>query len=193
VGVSACAAQVVCAAAQQAPRCLASIIMTSHDMGARASVCAAPAPPAASSAPAAPRGQADHVKRPENWRLVEAARVVYSAGFFITVSPESILLVAKHCAEHSKIYCMNLSAPFISEARTAGRSNPAAALPLGPGELRAAAEPFSGLYTCSGSGPLHMLRERTLLDGGTHLLLSRQGVGCMLRYFSSSARSGPGL
>ncbi len=59
----------------------------------------------------------DHVKQPENWALVEAARVVYSAGFFITVSPESILLVAKHCAEHSKTYCMNLSAPFISEAR----------------------------------------------------------------------------
>lgn len=57
------------------------------------------------------------MKQPENWALVEAARVVYSAGFFITVSPESILLVAKHCAEHSKTYCMNLSAPFISEAR----------------------------------------------------------------------------
>ena len=57
------------------------------------------------------------MKRPENWALVEAARVVYSAGFFITVSPESILLVGKHCAEHSKTYCMNLSAPFISQAR----------------------------------------------------------------------------
>ena len=57
------------------------------------------------------------MKAPENWTLVEAARVVYSAGFFITVSPESILLVGKHCAEHSKTYCMNLSAPFISQAR----------------------------------------------------------------------------
>lgn len=62
-------------------------------------------------------GQVDHVKAPENWALVEAARVVYSAGFFITVSPESILVVGKHCAEHSKTYCMNLSAPFISQAR----------------------------------------------------------------------------
>ncbi len=62
-------------------------------------------------------GQVDHVKQPENWALVEAARVVYSAGFFITVSPEAILLVGKHCAEHSKTYCMNLSAPFISQAR----------------------------------------------------------------------------
>ncbi|EIE21409.1 adenosine kinase isoform 1T-like protein [Coccomyxa subellipsoidea C-169] len=57
----------------------------------------------------------DHVKQPENWALVEAARVIYSAGFFITVSPESILLVAKHCAANNKVYCMNLSAPFISQ------------------------------------------------------------------------------
>ena len=59
--------------------------------------------------------QVEHVQAPENWALVEAARVIYSAGFFITVSPESILLVAKHCAAASKPYCMNLSAPFISE------------------------------------------------------------------------------
>ena len=59
--------------------------------------------------------QVDHVKAPENWALVEAASVIYSAGFFITVSPESILLVARHCAQHNKVYAMNLSAPFISE------------------------------------------------------------------------------
>lgn len=63
--------------------------------------------------------QVDHVKQPENWALVEAARVIYSAGFFITVSPESILLVAKHCAANNKVYCMNLSAPFISQVRSA--------------------------------------------------------------------------
>lgn len=61
--------------------------------------------------------QVDHVKQPGNWALVEAARVIYSAGFFITVSPESILLVAKHCAANNKVYCMNLSAPFISQVR----------------------------------------------------------------------------
>ena len=41
--------------------------------------------------------------------------MVYSAGFFITASPESIMLVAKHCAETNKIYCMNISAPFICQ------------------------------------------------------------------------------
>lgn len=55
----------------------------------------------------------DHVKQAENWAVVEKAQVIYSAGFFITVSPESIELVAKHAAANNKIYCMNLSAPFI--------------------------------------------------------------------------------
>jgi hypothetical protein len=59
--------------------------------------------------------QADHVKKPENWAVVEAARVIYSAGFFITVSPESIMATAKFCAENDRIYCMNLSAPFIMQ------------------------------------------------------------------------------
>ena len=59
--------------------------------------------------------QVDHVKQAEHWKLVEAARVIYSAGFFITVSPESIKLVAKHCSDSGKMYCMNLSAPFISQ------------------------------------------------------------------------------
>lgn len=36
-------------------------------------------------------------------------------GFFLTVSPESILKVAKHASENDKIFCMNLSAPFISQ------------------------------------------------------------------------------
>lgn len=36
-------------------------------------------------------------------------------GFFLTVSPESILKVAKHASENNKVFCMNLSAPFISQ------------------------------------------------------------------------------
>lgn len=59
--------------------------------------------------------KADHVQKPDNWAVVEAARVIYSAGFFITVSPESIMAAAQHCAAHDKIYCMNLSAPFIMQ------------------------------------------------------------------------------
>ncbi|KAH0470054.1 hypothetical protein IEQ34_001612 [Dendrobium chrysotoxum] len=49
--------------------------------------------------------KSDHLKRLENWKLVEKAQYIYIAGFFLTVSPESILLV----------FLMNLSAPFICE------------------------------------------------------------------------------
>lgn len=36
-------------------------------------------------------------------------------GFFLTVSPESILKVAKHVSDNNKIFGLNLSAPFISQ------------------------------------------------------------------------------
>ena len=55
------------------------------------------------------------MKQPENWAVIEKAKLIYSAGFFITVSPESIMLTAQHCAEHNKMYAMNLSAPFIMQ------------------------------------------------------------------------------
>lgn len=57
----------------------------------------------------------DHMQQPDNWSIVEKARVVYSAGFFITVSPDSMMTAAKHCCDHDKIYCLNLSAPFIMQ------------------------------------------------------------------------------
>jgi len=56
-----------------------------------------------------------HLENPDNWKLVEKAQVVYSAGFFLTVSVDSMLKVAKHCAAKNKTYCMNLSAPFLSQ------------------------------------------------------------------------------
>ena len=59
--------------------------------------------------------KSEHLKKPENWALVEKAKYFYIAGFFLTVSPESILLVAEHAAAKNKIFMMNLSAPFICE------------------------------------------------------------------------------
>uniref|UniRef100_A0A6Q2X4E7 Adenosine kinase n=1 Tax=Esox lucius TaxID=8010 RepID=A0A6Q2X4E7_ESOLU len=56
-----------------------------------------------------------HLDLESNWDLVEKARVYYIAGFFLTVSPESILKVAKHASENNKIFGLNLSAPFISQ------------------------------------------------------------------------------
>ncbi|CAL0309882.1 unnamed protein product [Lupinus luteus] len=59
--------------------------------------------------------KSEHLKKPENWALVEKAKYFYIAGFFLTVSPESIQLVAEHAAANNKIFSMNLSATFISE------------------------------------------------------------------------------
>merc|ERR1712194_647020 len=55
----------------------------------------------------------DHAKTPEMWKIVEGAKIVYSAGFFITVSPDAIEAVSDQTAKSGAIYCLNLSAPFI--------------------------------------------------------------------------------
>jgi adenosine kinase len=47
--------------------------------------------------------------------VVENARFYYSAGFFLTVSPDSMMAVAKHSAAEGKCYMMNLSAPFLMQ------------------------------------------------------------------------------
>ncbi|GJY03667.1 adenosine kinase 2, partial [Tanacetum coccineum] len=59
--------------------------------------------------------KSEHLKQPENWALVEKAKYIYIAGFFLTVSPDSIQLVAEHAAATNKVFTMNLSAPFICE------------------------------------------------------------------------------
>jgi adenosine kinase len=47
--------------------------------------------------------------------LLKATRVVYIAGFFLTVSPPTIMAIGKEIAESGKTMCMNLSAPFIPQ------------------------------------------------------------------------------
>uniref|UniRef100_A0A0G4GE51 Adenosine kinase n=1 Tax=Chromera velia CCMP2878 TaxID=1169474 RepID=A0A0G4GE51_9ALVE len=56
-----------------------------------------------------------HLKRPENWKVVEGADYFYITGFFFTVSPGSIMAIGKHCVETGKTLCMNFSAPFLLE------------------------------------------------------------------------------
>jgi len=55
----------------------------------------------------------DHLEEAKNWKVVESAKAVYSAGFFLTVSVDSMLKVGKYCAANNKTYCLNLSAPFL--------------------------------------------------------------------------------
>ncbi|XP_060559716.1 uncharacterized protein LOC132719811 isoform X2 [Ruditapes philippinarum] len=57
----------------------------------------------------------DHLDNAENWKLVETADFYYCAGFPLTVSPPTILRLAKHSHENGKTFCMNLSAPFLCQ------------------------------------------------------------------------------
>lgn len=45
--------------------------------------------------------------------VIASASIYYVTGFFLTVSVDSILKLAKDAAENDKIFCMNLSAPFL--------------------------------------------------------------------------------
>mmetsp|Transcript_8828 Transcript_8828/g.19988 ORF Transcript_8828/g.19988 Transcript_8828/m.19988 type:complete len:355 (-) Transcript_8828:60-1124(-) len=56
-----------------------------------------------------------HLKKPEVWKLAEDAKIIYSAGFFITVSPESMRLAAAEADKRGALYCLNLSAPFLMQ------------------------------------------------------------------------------
>lgn len=50
-------------------------------------------------------------------KALEQARIVYSAGFFLTLpdGPKSIMEIAEHCSKTGKVFCTNLAAPFIAE------------------------------------------------------------------------------
>ncbi|CAJ0841651.1 15644_t:CDS:2 [Entrophospora sp. SA101] len=63
--------------------------------------------------PAEKYNPSEHLYLPEKWKIVENAEYFYIAGFFVTVSPESIEKVAKHAAETNKAFAMNLSAVFL--------------------------------------------------------------------------------
>ncbi|MXQ79003.1 hypothetical protein E5288_WYG000471 [Bos mutus] len=47
--------------------------------------------------------------------IMECDCGAYKQGFFLTVSPESVLKVAHHASENNRIFTLNLSAPFISQ------------------------------------------------------------------------------
>jgi len=47
--------------------------------------------------------------------LVGGAKLFYSAGFFLTVSPPTMVDIGKHVVATGKTFCVNLSAPFIPQ------------------------------------------------------------------------------
>eukprot|EP00927_Polykrikos_kofoidii_P039676 TRINITY_DN34009_c0_g1_i1.p1 TRINITY_DN34009_c0_g1~~TRINITY_DN34009_c0_g1_i1.p1 ORF type:complete len:404 (-),score=72.67 TRINITY_DN34009_c0_g1_i1:59-1270(-) len=55
----------------------------------------------------------DHL-RFKVWESIEATRIVYVDGLFLTVTSEGIRIVAEHCAKMGKLLCLNLSARYLS-------------------------------------------------------------------------------
>ncbi len=52
---------------------------------------------------AASKYQVDHLLQPEIQAVWQKARIFYSAGFFLTTSPPSLMVVAKHACETNKV------------------------------------------------------------------------------------------
>ncbi|KAL5546153.1 hypothetical protein UlMin_005840 [Ulmus minor] len=59
--------------------------------------------------------KSEHLKRPENWALVEKAKYFYIAGFFLPISPDSVQLVVDHAVANNRVFSVNLSSPVICE------------------------------------------------------------------------------
>jgi adenosine kinase len=47
--------------------------------------------------------------------ILKHVKIVYSAGFFLTACPEGLMYLADYCAREHKIFCGNVSAPFIPQ------------------------------------------------------------------------------
>merc|ERR1719326_2032810 len=56
-----------------------------------------------------------HLQKPENLAAVQEAKIIYSAGFFATVSPASMKIAWETAAKTGAVYCLNLSAPFLMQ------------------------------------------------------------------------------
>jgi len=55
----------------------------------------------------------EHLETEQAKEIIAASKVYYSAGFFLTVSVEALTTVATEFAAKGKVFCLNLSAPFI--------------------------------------------------------------------------------
>ena len=65
-------------------------------------------------------GAAEHfteqyLHQQDNWSYVEKARFFYIGGFVLPVSPDAVLSIARHSAEHSKTLVTNLHATFLAK------------------------------------------------------------------------------
>jgi len=54
-----------------------------------------------------------HLESEEIQKVVENAQFYYSTGYFLTVSPDSLVAIGKHAAANNKPLLFNLAAPFV--------------------------------------------------------------------------------
>ncbi|GMH69433.1 hypothetical protein TL16_g05157 [Triparma laevis f. inornata] len=102
--------------------------------------------------------------------IISSSEIFYSAGFFLTVSVESLLKVTNHAVDNNKIFCLNFSAPFIIDFF---------------GDQVAAALPFADYVFCNESeaeayGKKHGEGKVTKYDVtplGADLLVDTNGAG----------------
>ncbi|XP_023946398.1 uncharacterized protein LOC112051829 [Bicyclus anynana] len=88
---------------EQAPTGTCAVLVT----GTHRSLCA--------NLAAAQKFTPDHLDKPECKKSIESAKYFYASGFFVAVSPESIMLLADRAHTGGHTFIMNLSAPFVSQ------------------------------------------------------------------------------
>ncbi|XP_060804708.1 uncharacterized protein LOC106134549 [Amyelois transitella] len=64
---------------------------------------------------AAQKFTVDYLDKEECKKSIEGAKFFYASGFFVAVSPESIMRLATHAHARGHLFSMNLSAPFVSQ------------------------------------------------------------------------------
>lgn len=57
----------------------------------------------------------DHYDSEPVQQVIQKAKVYYGTGYFLTVSPDTLLELGQHAAANNKLFSTNLSAPFIIE------------------------------------------------------------------------------
>jgi adenosine kinase len=62
---------------------------------------------------AAQKFKFSHLTTPALQESIEKAKIFYTTGYFVIVTPEGVIHLGKHAAEHNKIFVLNISAPFI--------------------------------------------------------------------------------
>jgi len=64
---------------------------------------------------AAEKFEQSHLSSPTVAPLIDAAKIFYVEGYFLTHGTESVLELSKKASEKGKIFVLNLSAPFIAQ------------------------------------------------------------------------------